>query len=82
MVTNRRTLKAMARQGFIKLPKETVARHWSGLEVPVCYVEEGPKLAVWYDTFCYRGTFYRLRYVEGCFFPFVFRANEEPPAFV
>lgn len=81
MITNPRTLRAMARQGFITW-SSGVDRHWTGLKVKRYWVGEGPKLVPWYANFTYRGRDYRLRYVDGCFHPFVFRADTQPPSFV
>ena len=81
MVTNTRTLRAMAKQGFITW-QDGRERHWTGATAKRRWVHEGPKLANWYDTFTYRGHDYRLRYVDGCFHPFVFRADASVPSFV
>jgi hypothetical protein len=81
MVTNTRTLKAMATKGLIEW-QPGIERHWSGLPVRRLHVQPGPKLTNWYDTFKYRGKEYRLRYVDGCFHPFVFATDARPPAFV
>lgn len=81
MVTNPRTLRAMQRAGWIEWP-DVVERHWTGQRVRSRWVREGPKLETWWQTFRYRGHEYRLRYVDGCFHPFVFRADAQPPSFV
>mgnify|MGYP005613990809 CR=1 FL=1 len=80
-------LKRMEKQGFIKRSpdSEIKAKHWTGRMVPVYYVEDaGPKLDNWYDVFTFSGAAYRLKYFEGCFKPFVVRADAKPselPAF-
>lgn len=81
MVTNPRTLRAMARAGWI-LWEDGRERHWTGLTVKRRHVQPGPKLDDWSQTFCYRGHDYRLRYVDGCFHPFVFRVGARIPEFV
>ena len=81
MVTNPRTLRAMQKQGLIVWP-DVVERHWTGHQIRSRWVQPGPKLANWYDTFRYRGKEYRLHYVDGCFHPFVFRTDAQRPAFV
>lgn len=81
MVRHYSTLRAMARQGFIEWSPQ-LERHWTGYTVRRYWVRPGAKLNNWYDTFTYRGKDYRLRYVDGCFHPFVFRADVQPPAFV
>lgn len=81
MVTNPRTLRAIAKQGFISW-QDGRERHWTGLTVKRRWVAPGNKLVNWYDTFRYRGHEYRLRYVDGCFHPFVFRLDAHIPSFV
>ena len=81
MITNPRTLRAMTRAGWIEWVDGT-ERHWTGLYIKRRHVQSGPRLKNWYDTFHYRGREYRLRYVDGCFRPFVFRSDVKPPAFV
>lgn len=81
MVTNPRTLRAMAKHGFIEWAPR-LERHWTGATVRRLHVQPGPKLADWYSPFVYRGAEYRLRYVDGCFHPFVFKTSDRPPSFV
>jgi hypothetical protein len=81
MVTDYRRLKGMQRQGFITFVAGR-ERHWTGWQVKRCHVQPGPKLEHWYDTFVYRGEEYRLRYVDGCFHPFVFALKAQVRAFV
>jgi hypothetical protein len=76
-----RTLRAMTRHGWI-VWSDARERHWTGQTIKRRHVQPGPKLEDWYQTFIYRGHAYRLRYVDGCFHPFVFRADQPPPAFV
>lgn len=82
MVTNPRTLAAMARQGFIEWTPGEFDRHWTGHMVRVVYVRPGPRLRRWDEVFRYRGKDYRLHYVDGCLSPFVFQVGERLPAFV
>ena len=81
MVTNRRTLTAMTKQGFIKWEHQ-IERHWTGAPIRRCWVQPGPKLAHDFVTFRYRGHDYRLHYVSGCFHPFVFRVGSPRPTFI
>jgi hypothetical protein len=81
MITNPRTLRAMAKRGWIEW-QDGRERHWTGATVKRRHVQPGAKLENWYDTFRYRGREYRLRYVDGCFHPFVFRVDAQPPSFV
>lgn len=81
MITDGRTLAGMQRQGFI-VWQDGRERHWTGLTVRRRHVQPGPKLENWYDTFRYRGREYRLRYVDGCFHPFVFAVGSQVPAFI
>ena len=82
IVNNRNTLKGMAKAGFILWEDGYTTRHWTGVEVPVIFVREGPRLENWYDEFEYRGKRYRLRYFDGCFHPFVCEVGKELPEFV
>lgn len=81
MITDGRILRNMTKAGFIEW-KPMMERHWTGQTVKRCWVAPGPKLNNWFDVFEYRGREYRLRYVDGCFHPFVFRLGDNPPAFV
>jgi len=81
MVTNPRTLRAMAKQGFIEW-QDGRERHWTGLMAKRRWVHAGPKLDAWYQTFTYRGNEYRLRYLDGCFHPFVFKVGARVPDFI
>ena len=81
MVTDTRTLAAMARHGFIEW-KPGIDRHWTGQKVKRLWVQPGHRLETWSDVFYYQNRGYRLHYVDGCFHPFVFLQNEQPPAFV
>jgi hypothetical protein len=81
IVTDYRTLKAMERRGFI-VAKDGHGTHWSGVTVRNYFVNEGPALHNWFDVFTYNGVDYRLRYVDGCFYPFVHRLDTPGPAFV
>ena len=79
------TLRAMARAGFIVLGDEfgKQVRHWTGRLVKVWYVEDaGPALEHWWSSFEFKGVRYRLRYVSGCFKPFVCREDATMPEWV
>lgn len=78
-VTDGRTLSAMNRAGFIVWSRSTV-RHWTGRPVKVCYVDAGPNIDR-FDRFTYHGEQYELRYLDGCFNPFVFKVGAKAPAF-
>ena len=82
MVRDRRILNAMARRGFIVYDGRAKDRHWTGATVKRLWVGEGPALKDWYEVFTYHGRDYRLRYVDGCFYPFVFEIGATGPAFV
>jgi hypothetical protein len=81
MIIDGRILAGMTRQGFI-VWHDGRERHWTGQTIKRRHVEPGPKLVHWWDVFAYRGRYYRLRYVDGCFHPFVFHVGTQPPAFV
>ncbi len=81
MVTDGRTLRGMTKAGFIVWVKGT-DRHWTGMMARRYFVEPGPKLQNWYDVFSYKGTLYRLRYIDGCFKPFVHLVGSDLPSFV
>lgn len=77
VVTNMRTLRAMSKAGFIKLSPETgkTVRHWTGQRVNARYVDcGGPKMPRSLR-FEWRGVEYTLKYFDGCFCPFVVRAD-------
>jgi len=71
----------MTRKGFIIWSPGT-DRHWTGMQARRFFVQPGPKLEHWNDPFTYRGKEYRLRYVDGCFHPFVFPTDARIPSFV
>ena len=81
MITNPRTLRAMMRLGWI-VWQDGTERHWTGHRIKRRHVQPGPRLEAWSAWFRYRGYDYRLRYVDGCLHPFVFRADVTPPSFV
>lgn len=65
-------LRAMARAGLIKLHPHTgrKVRHWSGQTVTAHYVDDTcPGVG---RRFEFQGRQYQLKYLEGCFFPFIF----------
>lgn len=84
IVSNLRTLKAMARKGHIKLHEETgqKVRHWTGRTVTACYVDGKETGDRWYEPFEYKGTKYRLQYFDGCFCPFVCTVDTPRGGFV
>ena len=75
VITDGRTLRAMHKRGFIVWQGGQVTRHWTGARIKVRFVEAGPKLQNYYDVFEYHGVAYRLRYLDGCFKPFVCRLD-------
>ena len=84
IVSDHRILRGMETAGYIirnGKPGQT-ERHWTGQQVPVITVSEGPKLTHWYQTFTYKGVEYRIKYFNGCFHPFVVRLGETMPSFV
>lgn len=81
MISNPRTLRALTKAGFIVWSPGS-DRHWSGLQARRLFVQPGPKLDAWYQTFKHNGREYRLHYVDGCFHPFVFRVGAQVPSFV
>ena len=79
------TLRAMARAGFVVLGDEfdKQVRHWTGGLVRIRYVEDaGPALKRWWSVFEFKGVRYRLRYISGCFKPFVCREDAKIPGLV
>lgn len=79
MIKDCNVLRGMAKAGHIKLPAEfgKKVRHWTGQMVKVCYVDSGDSMS-----FEHNGKKYEVRYLDGCFNPFVFAAHEPSPAFV
>ena len=81
IVTDHRTLRGMETAGFINRngsPKSR-ERHWTGASVRVYHVSEGPKLKHWSQVFSYKGKAYQLRYIDGCFHPFVATLDDRTP---
>lgn len=69
MITNRALLKRLAEEGLIEWP---VTRHGVGPKgYPFSYVNEIESVGMRFT--CSRGMNYELRYVSGCFLPYVFR---------
>lgn len=64
-VENIATLKAMEKDGLIKLCPETGSKLSSGLIA--YYVDEAVK-----SPFNYKGQEYMEKYVSGCFYPYIF----------
>lgn len=85
VVTDLRTLRALERAGFITVCSQRPERHWTGAMVRSRWVQVGERLAdnPW-ACFKRRGREYRLRYLDGCFHPFVTRDDipARLPAFV
>lgn len=64
-------LKAMAKAGLIKLHSDTGKRvgHWTGQTVTAYYIDDvcdGVQ-----QPFTHDGRQYRLKFFDGCFYPFV-----------
>lgn len=80
IVTNLTLLKAMARANLIVLDDDTgkKVRHWTGIRVKAMYIDR----AVGARIFDYKGQKYEVRYFDGCFNPFVVKADEPAPSFV
>ena len=77
MITDGRTLRGMVKAGFI-LWNDGLEKHWTGYTVRRRWVQPGPKLGSnMFAVFTYRKQDYRLRYFDGCFHPFVCRADEQ-----
>lgn len=71
VVRNIRTLKAMEKKGFIKLLPETGTKikTLSGSIITCCYVHDYADGE--FGEFVYNKQKYRLKYFDGCFYPFV-----------
>ena len=82
IITDKRTLRAMERAGFIVTFLNTKDRHWTGRVHTPRYVDAGPKLASWATPFTYKGEQFRLCYFDGCMMPFVTRIGAQLPTFV
>lgn len=80
IVTDYRTLKAMERRGFI-VTRDGRERHWTGVMVRNYFVSPGPRLINGHR-FTYKGVEYSVKYLDGCFHPFVVRLDVPAPAFV
>ena len=62
-------LKAMQKAGLITFCKDTgkkLAPTFSNKKVIAYYIKDGP------SSFVFNGEMYRTKYVDGCFYPFVF----------
>ena len=73
IVRNMNVLKAMERQGLIKLHEQTGTRIESlyGNKVFTCYyIDEG------LFNFEYKGETYTTKYIDGCFMPYVFKIKK------
>jgi|APFre7841882654_1041346.scaffolds.fasta_scaffold85678_4 hypothetical protein len=60
IITNFNTLKALEKTGLIKLHKDTSIFK---------YIEEAP------HTFTHNGQTYKTIYLDGCFYPFIYKLN-------
>ena len=70
-VTNLNTLKAMAKNGLIKLHEQTGKRvYWNGNYFKTYYIDDYDK-----PEFTYKGANYVVEYVSGSFYPYVFKVN-------
>lgn len=66
-ITNPKTLNNLAKAGFIKWP---VLVNWPENKKPYPkYVDEVEEIG---SSFEYNKTQYRLKYVSGCFFPYLY----------
>ena len=67
MVREIGTLKAMEKQGLIELHEHTGKKvTWYYGDVTAWYVQDGQR------SFEFRGKKYESKYVDGCFYPFIF----------
>lgn len=81
IVTDGRTLRALARAGWLVLPPEHGHRVRTAIGTGVCkYVKEGPKhvekCPSWASVFEHKGREYRLQYFDGCWKPFLTRFDK------
>ena len=87
IITDGRTLRAMARHGWIEWEPST-DKHWTGRMARRFFVSPGwrhhSELPNWFNEWEYRKGRYRLTYVDGCFHPFVMRldVSDTRPEFV
>ena len=68
LIKNMNTLKAMQRAGFIKFcdqTGETIETLYSRKKHICHYVDDGDR------EFTYKGKRYGIKYMDGCFYPFV-----------
>ena len=67
MVRHIGTLKAMAKKGLVELHEHTGQKvNWYYGEVTAWYIQDGKR------SFEFDGKKYESKYVDGCFYPFVF----------
>ena len=72
IIKNIRTLEGMAKQGLIKLHNQTgikIKGLYGGKSFTCCYVDDRCEGVP--STFLYKGNWYELKYVSGCFMPYV-----------
>jgi len=72
-VRNGRVLRAMERAGHFSKPPEHVRPKGAMWGSGYAYVDTKPDKP---SCFNYRGSNYEIRYIDGCFLPFVFYINE------
>jgi hypothetical protein len=72
IVSDGRTLRALARVGYISEPAESLRPKGKRWGTGYCYVKQGEK-----NHFTRKGRFYWVAYRDGCFLPFVFTSNGE-----
>ena len=68
IVNNLNTLKAMEKKGFIKFCDQTgekITTLYSNKTMVCYYIDEGD------SSFTYKGKKYGVKYLDGCFYPFV-----------
>lgn len=73
IVNNLRRLKELEKEGLIKLHPQTGCKVKSldGQLVTTWYIDDYVKSS----EFVFKGRKYSVKYVDGCFFPFVFETN-------
>ena len=79
MKINKGTLRKMAKAGKIRWPVDVnVTSPYSKKRTTPMYVDEVPGVG---SSFRFEGKNYRLRYVDGCFYPYVYEDEDQslPP---
>jgi hypothetical protein len=82
VLTSMLVLRAMQKAGHICFAPDTgkKVRHWSGATVTAVYVDGPPDGKP--NQFEFGGIEWELRYIDGCFYPFVCLAGSKSPSFV